>query len=118
MTVEATLFTALTALVGGRVYPDVAPEGTARPYITYQQVGGRVFVYVEGTLPDAKNGRIQFDVWADTRMAANALALQVESALVAIPTLQVEPLGAYVCTHETDTGLYGAMQDFSITSAR
>ncbi len=118
MTVESTLFAAVSPLVGARMFPDVAPEGTARPYITYQQVGGRVFLYVEGTLPDAKNGRIQFDVWADTRIAANALALQVEGVLVAIPTLQVEPLSAYVCTHEKDTGLYGTMQDFSITSAR
>lgn len=118
MTVEADLFTALRGLVSDRVYPDVGPEGVARPYITYQQVGGNAFVYVEGTLPNTKNGRIQFDVWADTRMAASALALQVESALVAIPALQVEPLGAYVSTREPDTGLYGTMQDFSITSTR
>lgn len=118
MTVESTLFSALTSLVSARVYPDVAPEGTARPYITYQQVGGRAFVYVEGTLSDAKNGRLQFNVWADTRMAASALALQVEATLLAIPSLQVEPLGAYVSTYEEDTGLYGTMQDFSITSAR
>lgn len=118
MTVESTLFSALSPLVGSRVYPDIAPEGTASPYITYQQVGGRSFVYVEGTLPDIKNGRIQFDVWADTRTAASALALQVESALVAIPALQVEPLGAYISTHDKDAGLYGTMQDFSVTSAR
>lgn len=118
MTVESTLFAALSSLVGARVYPDIAPEGSAIPYITYQQVGGRSFVYVEGTLPDIKNGRIQFDVWADTRTAASALALQVESVLVAIPALQVEPLGAYRSTHDKDADLYGTMQDFSVTSAR
>ena len=118
MTVEADIFTALSPLVGARVYPDEAPEGVARPYITYQQVGGRSFVYVEGTLPDIKNGRIQFNVWADTRLAANALALQVESALLAIPSLQVEPLGAHVNTRESAVDSYGTMQDFSITSPR
>ena len=41
MTVEADIFNLLTGLVAGRVYPDLAPLGAARPYITYQQIGGR-----------------------------------------------------------------------------
>lgn len=118
MTVEATLFTLLTSLVAGRVYPDVAEEGATRPYITYQQVGGQSVAYTEGALPTSKNGRFQLNAWATTRAGAAALSLQIEAALVAAPTLQVEPLGAPVALYEPDTRLYGAMQDFSVWSAR
>jgi hypothetical protein len=41
---EPLVFQALTGLVGGRVYPDIAPTNTPRPYITWQQVGGMASV--------------------------------------------------------------------------
>jgi len=40
MTVEETIFSTLQSLVNDRVYPDIAPEETEFPYITFQQVGG------------------------------------------------------------------------------
>jgi hypothetical protein len=118
MTVESTLHSLLASLVASRVYPDVAPEGTARPYITYQQVGGRSPVYIEGALPTTKNGRFQLSIWSTSRASTAALALQAEAALVASTTLQAEPVGAPVAVHEPDTGLYGALQDFSVWSPR
>jgi hypothetical protein len=118
MSAEATLNTLLGGLVAGRVYPDVAPAGSALPRIVYQQVGGVEEVYTEGALPDKENGRMQIACWATTRPAAVALAKQVAAALVASTAFQATPIGARVSGYEEDTKLYGTRQDFSIWSLR
>ena len=113
MTTESTVYDTLKILVSNRVYPDVAPELTARPYITYQQVGGTSVNFVDVTVPSKKNSRFQINVWADTRAAAAALAIQIEDALRAVPTLQTTVLSAPVATYDPDTKLKGTRQDFS-----
>lgn len=118
MTVEADLYSALTGLVSGRVYPDVAPTGAARPYITYQQIGGEAVAFLESVMPSKKNGRFQINVWADTRLAVASLSVQVETALVQSTTLRAQAIGAPAWTYEVDTKLYGTNQDFSIFSDR
>ena len=40
MTIETAIYDALKGLVGNRVFPDFAPLGTVRPFITYEQAGG------------------------------------------------------------------------------
>lgn len=120
MTVEADLYSAVQSLVGGRVFPDVAPFGTAKPYITFQQVGGEAVSFLESTLPSVKNGRFMFKVWAGSRLEAAALALQVEAALVISIAFSARPEGAPVAVSETDTEmvLYGTVQDFNVWSNR
>lgn len=113
MSVEAEIFNALKSLVSNRVYPDVAPSGVARPYVTYQQVGGGAINFVDVTVPSKKNGRFQINVWADTRLSASNLARQVEDTLRAVPSLQTTVLGAPFGVHEPETNLYGTVQDFS-----
>lgn len=118
MSAEHIIFAALSGLVGGRVYPDVAPQGAALPRIVYQQVGGRKVQYTEGQLPSTENARMQVVCWAATRDGATTLAKQVEDALLAAPGCTVEVLGERVARYEEDTGLRAAQQDFSITSPR
>ena len=118
MSAEATLYTLLSGLVAGRVFPDVAPEGAALPRGVFQQVGGQAMTYLEGALPDKENARMQVVCWAAARLAAINLAKQVEAAIVAATTIQATPLGARVSDYEADTQLYGARQDFSIWTAR
>lgn len=118
MTVESDVFDALKTLVSNRVYPDVAPAGAVRPYITYQQVGGTSVVFLESAVASKKNGRFQINCWAETRLAASALSLQAESALVTSTAIQVTPFGSPVAAHEPDVLLYGTRQDFSIWSNR
>mgnify|MGYP003440668239 FL=1 len=118
MTIETDIFAALTGLVAGRVFPDIAPLKTALPFITFQQVGGRTLQPLDNSLPDKKNGRFQLDVWADTRMAAAALALQVEAALVGSVVFTARAVGAHANRHEPDEQLYGTTQDFSVWSDR
>lgn len=114
MTVEADLFAALGPLAGNRVYPDVAPAGAVKPYITYQQVGGAAVSFLETALAGKRNARFQVNVWATTRVAAAALARSVEDTLVTSTTLRATVIGAMSAEHEPDTGLYGTRQDFSI----
>jgi len=118
MSAEAIVFTVLTSLVSGRVYPDVAPEGSALPRIVYQQVGGSAFAYTEGALPDKENGRMQIACWATTRLAARDLSKLVADAIVGAAGFQAEPIGARISGYEPDTGLYSSQQDFSIWSTR
>lgn len=114
MSLESAIVGALTSLVQGRVYPDIAPQGvTALPRITYQQVGGDADNFLEGAPgPNKHHARMQVNVWAATRLAASALAHQVEDALRATTALQVTVLGALVSIYEPETNLYGTRQDF------
>lgn len=116
MSIEAALFQALRGLVSGRVYPDLAPESAPRPYITYQQVGGDVVNFVEGTIPSKRNARMQINVWADTRLEASAMGGAVEDVLRTLIAFQATILGAAVSTYDDETGLRGTRQDFSLWS--
>lgn len=113
MTVEADIFNALKGLTENRVYPDVAPAGAARPYITWQQVGGVAVNFLDGGAPVKRNGRFQVNCWADTRAAAITLARQVEDALAG-GSLKAFVVAAPVSTYEPDVPIYGTRQDFSI----
>ena len=118
MTVEADIYNTIKALVGNRVFPDVAPTSTAKPYITYSQVGGEALSYLERAVPDKQHGRFQVNVWADTRASASAVMLQVESALVTATAFQASAVSAPSSDYEHDMATYGSMQDFSIWSTR
>lgn len=114
---EAIVFAGVKALVPNgdgtfRVYPDVAPAGALRPYITYQAVGGQSPNYLNNTV-DLQNARMQVNVWADTRSAATALMQSVITALSG-STIKATTIGAPVSTYEPDTKLYGSREDFSI----
>jgi len=98
-----------------RVFPDIGPEPLpVRPYVTWQQVGGEAITFLDRTLPGKRNARMQINVWADTRLAANTLALQIENALRLSTAFQASPVGALVSGYELDVKLYGCRQDFSI----
>lgn len=114
MTVEADLISRLNGLVGSRVYPDIGPIDGAKPYITYQQVGGEVLSLLESAMPGLRNGRFQINVWATTRTEANDLMRQAEALLVTSTVLRAEPQAAFSTNYEPDTKLYEAFQLFSI----
>lgn len=118
MTVEADLFTALQGLVGGRCYPDQAPEGAVVPYIVWQQVGGVAPSFLERALPSKANARIQVAVWSAGRAQTMALSRDIEGAMVVATAFDAKPLGAAVADFEHDTKRYGARQDFTVWSDR
>jgi hypothetical protein len=113
MTIEAEVLVALQGLAGGQVFPDVAPESTSVPYITYQAVGGEPINFLSGDRPGKTNARIQVNVWAKTRLEASELGEQVEDAIRAAVDLQPEVLTGRVATYDEATRYRGTMQDFS-----
>jgi hypothetical protein len=117
MTIESDLYTVLSA-VCPRAFPDVAPTSTQRPYITYQQFGGDVIKYIDPTIPSAKNGYFQVNIWADTRSDAALLMLQAETALITSTAFQASPTSAPVSDYDIDNLIYGSRQDFSVWSDR
>lgn len=118
MTLESSLFDLLSPLVSGRVFPDVAPFDTPRPYIVYQQIGGRAPGFMDRTVPSKQNAYMQITSWADTRLASKALALDVEAALTVATTVQASPQSAAVSEHDDELQRSGARQDFSIWADR
>jgi hypothetical protein len=116
--IDKTIFDALKGLVPNadgetfRVYPDVAPENSPRPWITYQDVGGKDANSLDGAA-DRMNARMQINVWADSRPGASALMLQVIASLGA-DGIDGLPIGGPVGDYESDTKLYGSRLDFSI----
>ncbi|MDF3837151.1 DUF3168 domain-containing protein [Cupriavidus basilensis] len=113
MTVESDIVNALAGLVDGRVFPDEAPFGTEAPYVTYHQAGGEPLNFLEG-IPDKRNGRFQFVVWATSRPEASRLIRQIEDTLRLDPKLLAHTLGGALGLRQSDLDLFGATQDFSI----
>lgn len=116
-TLEQKLYAVLAAICP-RVFPDFAPADTARPYVTFQQVGGEVVDFITQDVPTLENAAMQVNVWADSRMEAKATILQIEAALIASTTLQARPEAAAVSDFDADMERYCSRQDFSIWAAR
>ena len=62
----------VSGLVGTRIYPVLAPEGVALPYITYQRIAVDHVESVAGSSGLA-NALVQVDCWAASYAGANAL---------------------------------------------
>ena len=73
MSLESDLSTLLKT-VCPRTFPDVAPSGTAAPFIAWQALGGESLRYLDNTAPDKRNTYMQVSVYSKTR--AEALALK------------------------------------------
>lgn len=117
MTVEADLVTLLKT-VCPRVFPDVAPTATARPYVTYQQIGGDPSFYIEGDLMERCNALVQINVWSEARLTSNQLMREIERVLLQAPAIQATPVSALMASIDDDTDLRGAQQDFSVWATR
>lgn len=115
---ETEIYNALKGLVSNRIFPDVAPTATVRPYITWQKIGGRSINYTENSIPAQQHSRVQINVWADTRLSANTVAKQVEDTLRQSATIAAAPEAEAMADYDSDMNLYGTIQDFSILSSR
>lgn len=113
MNIETQLYALLQPLAAGGAFPDVAPNDTVRPYITFQSVGGRPLAFLDGSAPDKEFARVQVNVWADSRITASDLGKVVELTLRAVPGFQTEVLTGRVSTFDETTNYRGTMQDFN-----
>lgn len=110
MTIESNVNDLISPIV--RVYQDIPPDNPTFPYATYQQVGGEAVWNLEGGIP-ARNARIQVNVWANTRVQANTLALAIEDA-ISKSTMATRAYGAFTALYESSIKKYGTRQDFGI----
>ncbi len=118
MSVETDIEDTLGPLVGGRIYPDLAPRGAVKPYMVYQEISGEEPVFLERASASKKNGRFQITVWSTTRITSSALILQAGEAMVTATVFQAKPIGGRTATYDEETELRGARQDFSVWSER
>lgn len=113
MSLDVALFSLLGPLVGGHCYPDVAPDIATFPLIIYQQVGGVAMEFLDQTLADKDNARMQVVVWSKTRTEASSIARQTRESIIG-SSLQAKTLGAPISLYDEAMKLYGSRTDFSI----
>lgn len=113
-----TQLTTLLLTVCPRVFPDFAPITTARPYVTYQQIGGESVNMLDRWVPNKRNATMQVNVWSATRAEAMTLIQSIEDALRMTTVFQAESQNAPTTDFDADGPLYSAIQDFSIWADR
>lgn len=101
-----------------RVFPDVAPSGTAKPFVTWQGIGGEALGFLNNTAADKRKTLMQVNAWATTRLQSLVLIREIETAMRGSATFMATPQGEPMSTYEQDTELYGCVQRFEIVSAR
>jgi hypothetical protein len=94
-----------------RVYPIMAPDGVAKPYIVYQ----RVLSNTENTLSGnagITNTRMQLDIYADTYAGAQALFGQLDALMSgwAVQNISLHSQDLY----ESAVKLYRVLAEYSI----
>lgn len=119
--IEETLYSylsghaGLSALVGNRIYPVVAPQGVTKPYCVCKKVSN-ARQYAMGGIVAAQRHRFQVSCFGTTYSSAKNVAAQVTAALEAWKAAEV--LAAFAINeidmYEQDTGLYHIPVDFYI----
>ena len=86
MSIESTVYqrvtadSAVSALIGNRLYPSVAPDGVQKPYGIYDLISHRRSI-THGGESTLHISRVQIDVYAKTREEAIELSDAVINAL-------------------------------------
>jgi hypothetical protein len=117
MTLEEKLVALLQAICP-RTFPDFAPTDTARPYVTWQQIGGDAIDFFDNALPSKENALVQVNVWSDRRAEAKGLIKQIENALITSTAFDARPTAAAASDADSDMQRYCSRQDFSVWADR
>lgn len=72
--------TAITDLVGTRIYPDVLPEACTLPAIVYSEISDNDNYHLSGVCTAAEC-RVQIDCYGATRASANAVGRKVREII-------------------------------------
>jgi len=112
-------FTALTNLVGLRIYPGIAPQNTTLPYVTFQQISNESISAMSADT-GLERPRFQLDSWSDDQLEVENVAVQVRAALqryegtLDSTTIQVIFLQNDVDLYDHETELHHVATDFEI----
>jgi len=124
-TIQSVLYTrlsthaALTSLTGLRIFPVEAPDGTARPYLTYHLISRNEVTACDGDA-GVIDQVIQIDVWAESYAGARAVAEVLKTRLTNWKDAATTP--AVLRTfkederddYEDDTRIFRASLDFRL----
>lgn len=100
----------LNTLINGRIYPLVAPQNVAKPYMTYRVITGLKLQCMSGTIYQG-DFRFQIDVWGLTYSNVKAISEAVKNALVGfMDSNNINITDDY----ESETQLFRQIIDFKI----
>jgi len=119
MTMQSDLYSALgtfsglSALVGARIYPDVADQEAITPRVVWQEVSNVPQNGLDGH-NNLDNYRIQVTSWAVSGTLARSVDAQVRLAMAAATAFTSLCVDNRSLGFEPDTKLHGVQSDFSI----
>lgn len=120
MAIEAIVTALLSPVVDGRCWENTTPEGLARdandrilPFIIWTLVSGIEQEYVDQTMPEARNSRIQVNVVGPSSIECSRLIKAARDALVN-STYTVGVYGSPGGTYDQARNLRGRRQQFGI----
>ncbi len=106
----------LTALVGTKIFPNLAPQGTVPPFVVYQQISGVPQNRLTGgSVGRLTEFRMQLDSYARTYLEAHSVADAVDAVMSALesPDLAAAP-GAARDLYDDVAMLHRVSADFSV----
>lgn len=109
-------FAGISALVGARVYPDIAPQDVARPFVVWQEINTEQMNSLAGSVESGglTNYLIEATCWAATGAGARNLDAQVRAAMIAATQFKSVLSDGQSLGFDPDTKLYGYQSDFSV----
>lgn len=117
MTIDSDIFNALalntgvSSMVGARIYPNVAPEEVAKPYIIITRILTNHQNSLDGTNA-LRNPHFQIDMFGTRRDDLRILADAVQASMMAASFPAVP--GNDLETYEPDTRIHHIIQDYSV----
>jgi hypothetical protein len=132
MSLASDLYTVLTgdagvaALIGTRLYPDVAPPGAALPRATYQFIDRHALQHFNGRVSEVLIADLQIDCWGVSSPERDSVADAIELVLDGVVQtewtdvyLQSSRMESRVDSYEepgdgSAVGLYRALMQFTL----
>lgn len=100
----------LISLIGTRIFPLMAPQNVAKPYITYQVISDNSNQCMEGGIYQ-NDVRFQLDCWSTKYSEVKSIKTAVISAILGFKSSNsINTIDDY----ESDTLLYRQMIDFKL----
>lgn len=106
-------YAGLSAMVGVRIYPDVAPQDAATPRLVWQEVTDAPQNGLDGH-DGLDNYRIQVTSWALNGTLARSVDAQVRAAMAAATAFASICVDNRSLGYEPDTRLHAMQSDFSV----
>ena len=115
MSAEVEFFSAIssaatvTALVGARIYPDVAQQESVLPLIVFERTATEPVTTIHDGFPVAAKVTLSMSVWATTRLVAEEIA---DATVLALRqhAIVVNRFGHF----DDETGAHAAVIEFEI----